>query len=199
MTGIDHRLSLRSHALALCVRRDDAARLSLADHLRDDGYEELAAAVAAGLPAPTALAEIESLERACWGGVLRRVGRDRWEWCDGTPAPEVRDLRVYDCHGSFRVVVRTDADPREDGWEAWVPEAVARDPRNGELAWVADLADAGVYRRDKYGGRGRGREVICVPWADWLAVSEFQAVGATWDTAHEPAVLERARSLGAVI
>lgn len=147
-------------------------------------------------------------------GALVRVGRDCWQWSDGTPEPRVRDLSPS-AHYNLRC--------RPGLVEVPLRLAMEEDA----LAWVLEGRRAGRYRsgldgdrtgpRDASTGRrmhvrpgddpmkghvadadplpGRVPEVVLVPTAEWDAWAAEHPVGAEWDQEHEAAILLRAEEL----
>jgi len=102
-----------------------------------------------------------------------------WRWRDeAEPDPRITDMGISQVH-NLRCITYG------DGTYVEVPPRLVGAPENPELDWIG----AGSYRtaRDY-----RGRIIILVPVADWDA---RPPCGASWDRAHEPAILARAATL----
>lgn len=145
-----------------------------------------------------------------FGGHLQRNIIGQWAWSDGTPEPRVRDLRHQDCF-NFRC--------RTDGEQVYVE--VPKKQATGDLEWVRaggyDVEHSGDHEgmrvlhedgrttrgyMDPESGETTGARVIpqvyLVPseiWDKWA----YQCIGAQWMKSDEPAIFEKARSLGATL
>jgi hypothetical protein len=107
-------------------------------------------------------------------GTLIRLGHDQWQWSDGTPALGVRDLSPDRWHFRCRTY--------GNRGQCYVEVSRQVALHTPELAWVLAGAQLGP--------------VILVPveeWNEWVAT---HPVGASWDRADEPAILDRAARLG---
>lgn len=130
------------------------------------------------------------------GGTLRRIGPDRWEWADGTPAPEVTDLKPSHYY-NFRV--------RTDGSRRYVEVPVSLIATNPDLAWCAkgghrlgvchDTTEGAMAVEREGVETADARKVILVPLGDWDRWNDVTAIGASWD-GDGAAILARARELG---
>lgn len=149
-------------------------------------------------------------------GALERRDDGSWQWRDGAPEPRVQDLTLNQCY-DFRC--RTYGD---GACYVEVPRGQAME--QDDLAWVLDGWRAGrytlgldgdrtgprVFASDRRAHIAPGQDPLCghepmperpgpiprvilVPIADWDA---RPPCGASWDTAHEDAILTRAYELG---
>ena len=114
------------------------------------------------------------------GGALERRGPDDWAWTDsGEKEPRVRDMRLVDLAPNYRVV-------KFGSGERFVEVPVG---------WDAEVADPDVLETlvrliVRYGelAADNGWRVPLEEWDRELG----RVVGAWWDKADEPALLERA-------
>jgi hypothetical protein len=125
-------------------------------------------------------------------GALIRLGHDQWQWSDGTPALGVRDLSPDRWHFRCRTY---------GGGQCYAEVSRQVALRTPELAWVLAGAQAGRYLPGQSGDHdpmepGPIPAVILVPVEEWDEWAATHPVGASWDRAAEPAILERAARLG---
>ena len=151
------------------------------------------------------------------GGTLERVARDQWQWRDGAPAPQVRDLRPnynFRCRTEWHVtasvtyveVLATLASEQDD--LRWV---LARGYRTGESGDHTGPMDLATGQRthirpgdDPLRGHpldadilpGRPPTVILVPWGEWDAHWRDHPAGAEWALDAEADILSKAYALG---
>ena len=126
-----------------------------------------------------------------FGGLLKRVAKNSWQWSDGTPEPLARDLGVLE-HYSFR-------EAEHDGfWYVEIPLAVAH-KYHDELGWVLDAMPeqkTSVYP-DTRPGKRAPTKVMLLPddaWKAWAVT--VVPTRATWDADSQECMINKARSLG---
>lgn len=142
----------------------------------------------------------DSIEPSALGGTLIRWGANQWAWNNGDPAPEVSDLTLSHAY-NFRartfgsgnvfieVPVKQAANNPDLQWTIGFEKALSGDDMgqqrfhpDGRITRVTDRPDGGAIR-----------EVYLVPLAEWDARPIF---GCQWDTAAEPAIFAKAKTLG---
>ena len=138
---------------------------------------------------------IERLSATALGGALVYES-GAWHWSDGTPAPEVRPLRLRDCAPSFRISAGHVEIPK-----AW------HEPRY----WPGGQVDTDAMRAIETLLHQRPAEMIFneggtdyqdhhpgyrIPLAEWYAAMGL-VIGAQWDSVNEAAILAKADTLHA--
>ena len=130
------------------------------------------------------------------GGALERRARDVWVWTDTWERElRVRDLRVIDLAPNYRVTTLADGSGfvevpkrwRKDVTDPDVEEAIIRLlALHGEPAAIYAEGPAEMLRYHRVSTRGWR-----VPLEEWDR-EMGRVIGARWDKADEPALLERA-------
>ena len=139
-----------------------------------------------------------------FGGLLRRIEKNKWQWADGS-----HELRVYDLYASQRFDLRC-CDVKGETFVE-VPLSTAMRERD-VLGWVlsgyeqVQCAEHAGWLDERVGRQSLNLDgtpsnraiplVALVPAGEWDQWSDAHPYGAVWDTAIEADLFDKARQLG---
>lgn len=143
-----------------------------------------------------------------FNGLLKRVEKNKWEWIDGTHEARVKDLspsqqynfRCRNVRGETYVEVLLSAAMRERDTLGWALSGYEQ-VFSGDHAGMLEIRDDESITRKSLNIDGTPSKraiplVALVPAGEWDQWSDTHPYGATWDTAIEADLFDKARQLG---